>query len=380
MKITKGGITQAKGFKANGIWCGIKRSKKEDLSLVVSDHVANTACVFTKNSIVAAPLTVCKKHLKNNKAQAVIVNSGNANCFTGKSGYRHAEKMTELTAASLNIKVSDVLVTSTGIIGKPLPIEHVESGMRNLVDGLSNKGGTQFAKGILTTDTTLKEKSVQIKIGSSVVNIGGCCKGSGMIAPNMATMLGFITTDAAISPKLLKIALKKATEESFNCITVDGCMSTNDMVVLMANGQAGNTPIMDKGNEFDLFCKTLTFVCCDLAKKIVLDGEGATKFVKIQVKGAKTHKQAKDIGLMIANSMLVKTAIYGSNPNWGRVAAAVGALGIKQISEDQLKIDFSSFKKKNVSITTTLNIGNASATVFTSDLSHEYIRINTEYT
>lgn len=380
MKITKGGITQAKGFKANGIWCGIKRSKKEDLSLVVSDTIANTACVFTKNSIVAAPLTVCKKHLKNNKAQAVIVNSGNANCFTGKKGYRHAEQMTEYTASALKIHTTDVLVTSTGIIGKPLPIEHVASGMPHLVSGLSYKGGTQFAKGILTTDTTLKEKAVQIKIGSATVTIGGCCKGSGMIAPNMATMLGFITTDAVITPQLLKIALKKATEESFNCITVDGCMSTNDMVVLMANGQAENTPITQQGKEFEMFSEALTFVCRDLAKKIVLDGEGATKFVKIQVNGARNHKQAKDIGLMIANSMLVKTAIYGSNPNWGRVAAAVGALGIKQISEDQLKIDFSSFKKKNVSITTRLNIGKASATVFTSDLSHEYIRINTEYT
>lgn len=274
----------------------------------------------------------------------------------------------------------DVPVTSTGIIGKPLPIEHVASGMNKLVNGLTYQGGTKFAKGILTTDTVLKEKSVQITLGSTVINIGGCCKGSGMIAPNMATMLGFITTDAVISPKLLKAALQKATEESFNCITVDGCMSTNDMVVLMANGLAGNDPILEASKEFDLFYEALVFVCRDLAKKIVLDGEGATKFVQIQVNGAKNHKQAKDIGLMIANSMLVKTAIYGSNPNWGREAAAVGALGIKEITEERLKIDFSSFKKKNVSITTTLDIGKASATVFTSDLSHEYIRINTEYT
>ncbi|MCA9392790.1 MAG: bifunctional glutamate N-acetyltransferase/amino-acid acetyltransferase ArgJ [Candidatus Omnitrophica bacterium] len=379
MKVISGGITKPQGFRAHGMWSGIKRSQKKDLSLVVSEVPATTASVYTQNSVVAAPITVCRRHGRNGRARAIIVNSGNANCFTGKQGYADAVRMAETCATALGIKATDVLVASTGIIGKPLPIDKITAALPELTAALSPAGGKAFAQGILTTDLVIKERTVRLTVGGKPVIIGGCAKGSGMIAPNMATMLGFITTDAAITGKMLKQALKEANEDSFNCISVDGCMSTNDMVTVLANGMAGN-PVIDKpGKDYDAFRDALKDVCLDLAKKIVLDGEGATKFVTIHVKGTKTAKQAREIGLMVANSMLVKTAIYGSNPNWGRVAAAVGALGIKGIAEDSLNISFSSFKKKDVSITTTLQLGRAEATVYTSDLTHEYIRINTEY-
>lgn len=379
MKRIAGGITKALGFQAHGLWCGIKRSKKKDLVLLVSDVDATAASVYTQSSVVAAPITYCRKNDRNGRARAIIVNSGNANCFTGKKGYADAVTMAERTAKALDIHPRDVIVASTGIIGKPLSIKKITQAIPQLVAGLSSKGTKAFAHGILTTDLAIKERAVRTTLSGKSVTVGGCAKGSGMIAPNMATMLGFITTDAAISSKMLKKALKEATEESFNCISVDGCMSTTDMVTVLANGMAANKVIDKPGKDYDAFCLALKDVCLDLAKKIVLDGEGATKFVTINVNGAKSNSQGRDIGLMIANSVLVKTAIYGSNPNWGRVAAAVGALGIKGITEESLDIKFSSFKKKAVSITITLKLGSSSATIFTSDLSHEYIRINTEY-
>lgn len=373
------GITQAKGFTANGIWCGLKRSGNEDLSLIYSEVPAVAACVYTKNSVVAAPLIVCKKHLRNNTAQAIVINSGNANCFTGDQGYDDAKQMTIQTAKKLGVTPGHVLVASTGIIGQPLRMDKISEGIEPLVDGLDKSGFRKCARGILTTDTVIKQKAVEFKIGSKTVTVGGCAKGSGMIAPNMATMLGFITTDVAITPKMLKLALKKATEESFNCITVDGCMSTNDMVAVLANGQADNDPIESEGESFDRFYFSLREVCVDISRKIVLDGEGASKFVEINVLGARTYKQAKEVGLVVANSMLVKTAVAGSNPNWGRVAAAVGSLGIKYITERNLDISFSSFDKEEIQINIKLNAGQAKATVYTSDLSYEYVRINMEY-
>ena len=230
----------------------------------------------------------------------------------------------------------------------------------------------------MTTDLQLKQIAVEVMVGGKKVTIGACGKGSGMVEPNMATMLGFITTDAAVSAKMLKLALTNATDLSFNAITVDGCQSTNDMVTLMANGSAKNKTITKSGKDFDAFCKALNHVCIDLAKKIVLDGEGATKFIEIHVSGAKNFVQAKTIAMKVANSNLVKTAAFGSNPNWGRVAAAVGSLGLK-ITEDDLKIKFSSFKEKNIAINVGLNLGDSKATVWTSDLSYEYVKINGEY-
>lgn len=378
MNVLKGGITSPQGYQANGLFCGIKRSGKLDLGLVYSKVPAVTVGVFTKNSIKAAPLLVTMRKIKKGVARAVIVNSGNANCYTGAFGLNYAEGSTDSVAKELGIPAGHVLVTSTGIIGKQLPYNKIVDAVPALVKGLNVSGGHKFAQAIMTTDLMLKEIAVAVTIGGKKVTIGACAKGSGMIEPNMATMLGFITTDAAISAKMLKFALKSSTDKSFNAITVDGCQSTNDMVTLMANGLAGNKTITKPGKDFDAFCLALDCVCIDLSKKIVLDGEGATKFIEIHVDGAKDFKQAKMIALKVANSNLVKTAAFGSNPNWGRVAAAVGSLGLK-IAEEDLKIDFSSFKEKNISINVGLDLGKAKATVWTSDLSYDYVKINGEY-
>ena len=378
MKIISGSITSPAGYRANGMAAGIKKSGKPDLALIYSEIPAVCAGVFTKNSIKAAPLIVSIEHLRSDSAQAIIINSGNANCFTGDFGLLYAKQSTEIIAKLLGIKITDVLVTSTGIIGKTLPFNKIESAAPALVAGLSQKGSHKAANAILTTDLKTKEIAVQIMLSGKKVTIGGIAKGSGMIAPNMATMLAFLTTDAAISPKMLKTALTRANDKSFNCITVDGCMSTNDMVTLMANGLAGNRPIVKSGKDFEIFCEALDHVCLDLAKKIVIDGEGATKFIEISVNGAKSEKQAREAALAIANSVLFKTAAYGSNPNWGRVAAAVGSLELN-ITEEKLKIKFSPFSKKEIHINVDLNLGYAKATVYTCDLSLDYVRINGKY-
>jgi glutamate N-acetyltransferase/amino-acid N-acetyltransferase len=372
-------VTAPKGFLANGLSSGIKRSGKADLGLIVSELPAVTAGVFTRNSIVAAPLVVSMKHIKKGVTQAVLVNSGNANCYTGETGLQYAKGSTEIVAKLLGVSPRDVLVTSTGIIGKPLPYNKIVNALPRLIKGLGPKGGGKFARAIMTTDLKVKEIAVEFMIGHKKVTIGGCGKGSGMIEPNMATMLGFITTDAVISPQMLKIALKRATGRSFNSITVDGCMSTNDMVTLQANGLAGNKKIVAQGEDFKKFYQALEWVCIDLAKKIVRDGEGATKFLTIDVKGAANETQARKIAKAIANSALVKTAAFGSNPNWGRVGAAVGSLGYRQINECSMKIVFSPFDKKEIAITVELSLGRACATVYTCDFSHEYVRINGEY-
>ncbi|MFA5259780.1 MAG: bifunctional glutamate N-acetyltransferase/amino-acid acetyltransferase ArgJ [Candidatus Omnitrophota bacterium] len=379
MKILKGGVTRPQGFKANGLNCGIKRSGKPDLTLIASETPCTAAGIYTRNSIIAAPLTVTKNHLRNSKAQAIIINSGNANCFTGHFGYVFAQQMAEFAAKKLGLLNTDVLVASTGIIGKPLPIKRILPAIPVLVDGLSMKNGTLAARGILTTDTFTKEIAVSVPIGGKTVTLGACAKGSGMIEPNMATMLAFITTDAAIKPQGLKSALKNAADISFNSITVDGCMSTNDMCLILANGLAGNRPISAGGQDYQIFSKALNHVCLELAKMIVKDGEGATKFIEITVNGARNDQMAKTAAMKIANSNLVKTAAFGSNPNWGRVAAAVGSLSIP-VTEQNLKIKFSSFKKKDIRISVDLQLGKHSATVYTSDLSYEYVRINGDYT
>jgi glutamate N-acetyltransferase / amino-acid N-acetyltransferase len=380
MKIIKGGITAPKGFLANGISSGIKRSGKSDLGIIVSEFPAVTVGVFTKSSIKAAPLVVSMKHIKKGLGRAVLVNSGNANCYNGKIGLKHAQDSTVLVAKLLGVNPTDILVTSTGIIGKPLPYKKIVDAVPSLIKGVSPKGGGKFARAIMTTDMIVKEIAVEVILGGKKVNIGGCGKGSGMIDPNMATMLGFVTTDAAISLKMLKMALKRATDRSFNSITVDGCMSTNDMVTLQANGLAGNKRIVKEDGDFKKFYQALEFVCIDLAKKIVRDGEGATKFITINVKGAANEIQARKIAKAIANSALVKTAAFGSNPNWGRVGAAVGSLGYDQINEHNMKIIFSPFNKKEITIIVELSLGRASATVYTCDFSYEYVRINGEYT
>ncbi len=379
MKIIKGGVTAPKGFLANGVASGIKRSGKLDLGLIVSTVPAVTAGVFTVNSIKAAPLLVTMKHIRSGKSRAVLVNSGNANCYTGAYGLKYAQESTDRIAQLAGVKVQEVLVTSTGIIGKQLPFEKIVDAAPSLVKGLTDKGGAAFARSIMTTDLAPKEIAVQVKVGGKLVTIGACAKGSGMIEPNMATMLGFITTDASISHRMLTLALKRACDHSFNSITVDGCMSTNDMVTIQASALAGNKTITKEDADFNNFYAALELICIDLAKKIVLDGEGATKFITIHVKGAASFDQAKKIAKAVANSPLVKTAAFGSNPNWGRVGAAVGSLGIKAINEDTMKISFSPFDKKDISIAVALQLGKASATVYTCDFSYDYVKINGAY-
>ncbi len=380
MKIYKAGVTKPKGFKANGLSCGIKRSGRPDLSLIMSEVPCLAAGVYTRNSVKAAPLVVSARHLKKGQARVIICNSGNANCFTGDDGLVAAEATAQAVAQVLGIKTAEVVVASTGIIGKPLPVDKIVRKIPEIIAGAraGRESGRRAAQGIMTTDTILKELAVQAQIGGAVVTVGGCAKGSGMIEPNMATMLAFVTTDAAITGPMLRLALRTVTERTFNSITVDGCMSTNDMVVVLANGQAGNAVIRDTGADFDRFCCALEIVCLDLAKKIVLDGEGASKFIQIDVLGAPTEKTARQVAKAIANSNLVKTAAYGPNPNWGRIAAAAGSLGLR-ISEKNLKIRVKTMKS-HIHITADLQLGDAAATVFTCDLTEEYIRINGKYT
>jgi glutamate N-acetyltransferase/amino-acid N-acetyltransferase len=382
MKVIKGGVTAATDFIANGLWCGIKKSGKPDLALIYSKVPAAAAALFTKNSVKAAPLIVSQKNIKSGQTQAVIVNSGNANCFTGEFGLIYAEQTTKVVSYFLGISKKDVIVSSTGIIGKPLPYIRIANAVPKLVKGLSDNKGSLAAKAIMTTDTYPKEIAVEIELGGKAVKIGGCAKGSGMIAPDMATMLAFVTTDASIEPSVLKTAIKQASDRSFHSITVDGCMSTNDMVVVMANGQAKNRKIVKaSGKDYDLFCEALTHVCLDLAKKIVKDGEGATKMIEIKVCGAQDEKQARKMALSIANSNLVKTANYTDKPNWGRVAAAIGSLGIKGITEQTMRIEFHCKNKDTeVYINVNLALGDKEAVAYTSNLTAEYVKINGEYT
>ncbi|MDD5281552.1 MAG: bifunctional glutamate N-acetyltransferase/amino-acid acetyltransferase ArgJ [Candidatus Omnitrophica bacterium] len=366
------------GFKANGVACGLKRSAKPDLALLYSDPAALACAKFTTNSIIAAPLIVSKKHLKSaGKIQAVLVNSGNANCFTGKAGINDAEASCSYLAAELKIAKSSILVNSTGIIGKRLDIAKIKQGIPKLVSGLSLFGIQRAEKAIMTTDTFPKEVSVSLKIGGKIVRLCGIAKGAGMIAPDMATMLCFIMTDARITKQALNKSLSAAVDKSFNCISVDGCMSTNDTVLVLANGTAGNN-IISKGKGLQDFSEALGLVCLDLARMIVRDAEGATKFIQIDVCQADNFHEAKKIALNIANSALFKSAVFGENPNFGRVVAAVGASGFK-IKESQLKIKLGSLKEKQVKLTVSLSRGKASATVYTSDLTPGYIKINAQY-
>ena len=366
------------GFKANGVACGLKKSGKLDLALLYSEFPAIASAKFTTSSIIAAPLIVCKKHLKSAKSfQAILVNSGNANCFTGKTGLQDAEATVGYAARELNIAKGSVLVNSTGVIGKKLDIAKIKQGIGGLVAGLSSVGIHKATQAVMTTDTFTKEISVSLKIGVKTVHICGIAKGAGMIAPDMATMLCFIMTDAAINKQVLDRALGVAVDKSFNCISVDGCMSTNDTVLVLANGAAGNKTISG-GLDLQNFSKALESICLDLAKLVVLDAEGATKFIQIDVCQAKNFPEAKKIALNIANSVLFKTAVFGENPNFGRVAAAVGASGLK-IKEEQLKIKLGSLKNKKVELQVSLSRGKAKARVFTSDLTPEYIKINAAY-
>jgi len=393
-----GGITIPKGFLAGGIYCGIRKTKK-DIALIYSEKPAFAACVFTKNKVIAAPLIVDQLQLQKSKfISAIVVNSGNANACTGEKGIQDAWTMVNVTAETLRIPSEQVLVASTGVIGQYLPMEKITAGIKELSKKLSKEGGADAAEAIMTTDLIKKEIAVKVNLNSGVATIGGIAKGSGMIAPNMATMLAFITTDACINVAALEKALKMATDRSFNCITVDGDTSTNDMVAVLANGLAGNNEIIEGTKDFEIFYNALEFVMIALAKLIVRDGEGATKFIEIFVTGAKSELEAKQAARAVANSNLVKTAIHGADANWGRVIAAVGYSGIEfdpakvcisfndvpvlkqnyQIVIDEEKAK-QALLEKDISILIELNQGSAQAKFWTCDLSKEYVSINASY-
>ena len=393
MKKIKGGITAPKGFFQSGIHCGIKK-KKLDLALILSQGYVKAAGVFTTNDFKAAPVLICKDYLKVSEHKCVVINSGNANCLTGKQGMQDAVLTTKLLGSLIGSKKEEVLIASTGIIGKKMPMTKVKSGLSKLVKGLHRSDSHKAATAIMTTDSFLKELSYSFKVGDKEVKIGAIAKGAGMIEPNMATMLSVITTDASISKVLLQKALKEAVDYSFNRVTVDGDMSTNDTVLIMANGLSG---VNITGKVlYNKFLDSLKKICLELAKMIIKDGEGATKFIQINVDNAKTKKQAQQIALKIANSNLFKTMCYGNDPNFGRIAAACGAAGYNIDSKkvdiyinkvlavrggialkDRLKSNL--LKPKEIYIKINLNAGKRSAEIFTSDLSAKYLKINAAY-
>ncbi|RKY30625.1 MAG: ornithine acetyltransferase [Candidatus Omnitrophota bacterium] len=376
MKLYKKAILP-KGFLASGIACGIKR-KKLDLGLIFSQKKSMAKCMFTVNKIQAAPIIVNKKHLKASREfQAIIVNSGNANCFNGQAGIKDAKETALSLAKLLKLRQRNILLASTGIIGKRIPLNKIKAGLPELIQRLSRAGINTLKKAIMTTDTFPKEATAVFNIGNKKINICGIAKGAGMIAPDLATMLVFIFSDVKISQMALNKALKQAVENSFNCISVDGCMSTNDSVMMLANAAAGNA-IVDTNKNYALFAKSLHAVCLELARLIIKDAEGATKFLRIKIKGAQNFNQAKRAALGIANSNLFKTAMYGESHNFGRIVAALGSSGIA-VSEKDIKIKVGALNKKEINIEVEVNKGNSSCTVYTSDLTPEYIKINAEY-
>ena len=378
MKIYKKAILP-NGFKANGLSCGIKKSGKLDLALFVSQVSAKAACRFTTNKILAAPVLVDKMHLKKTgQFRAIIANSGNANCFTGSQGLKDAKCTATVLSKALGVKEQAVLVASTGIIAKSLPVGKINQSVPELISGLSVQGIDKAKKAIMTTDRFVKEITVKLNISGKAITICGIAKGAGMIAPDMATLLVFIFTDANITQAALDKSLGMAVDNSFNCITVDGCMSTNDSVILLANAASSNA-IINKGANFNLFAKGINLVCLELAKLVIRDAEGATKFIEIRVKGAKTSKDARKVALSIANSNLFKTAAFASSQNiLGRTAASAGASGVP-FDQGDLRIKLSPLHKSDILIQVSMGKGKASAVVYTSDLSYEYVKINAEY-
>lgn len=410
MKILEEGtVTSPQGFTAGAAACGIKNDDvKLDISLVVSEGNCTAAGVFTKSQVVAAPVTVDKETLKVNSAlmRAVMTNSGNANACTGELGLKNARQMQKATAEALGCAPEQVLVMSTGVIGVQLPMEKVSAGIAEAGSGLDVGNGTAAAKGIMTTDTFHKQIAVEVALSGGTVTIGGMAKGSGMIHPNMATMLGVVTTDASVDADVLQGMLGSAVDESFNRISVDGDTSTNDTVLLLANGASGvhiDRAEWEEGSDIALFSEALTYVCTELAKLIVRDGEGATKFIELKVSGARNKADAHQIGNTVATSPLVKTAFAGSDANWGRIFAAAGRAGVKfdqyqtalHVSKDGenwltlleagTPTDYEEadaaaiFAETDIYVWLVLEEGYAEATLWTCDLSHGYVTINADY-
>lgn len=387
------------GVLAAGMAAGIKKGEALDLALIVSEREATVAGVFTTNKVVAPPLIWDRQRLRRGKGRAIIVNSGNANACTGRRGYDDAVTMAALTASALGVPREDVYVGSTGVIGKPLPMEKIEAAIPLLAARLHRHGGEDAARAIMTTDTTVKTAAVSDSIGGRTVTVGGIAKGSGMIHPNMATMLAYLATDAQVPRTVLQRGLRQATERSFNRIPVDGDTSTNDMVLCMANGMAGNRPFKPGSADARRFQSLLDHVCLDLAKKVAWDGEGATKFVELRVKGARTQADALRAAITIATSSLVKTAWFGEDANWGRTMAALGRSGAR-IAEDRIAIMVGPvqivrrgmglgpdaeeqanavMKSREFTVAIDLGMGHANATVWTTDLTPDYIKINASY-
>ena len=402
MELIKGGVCAAKGFTANGVHCGIRHNrKKRDLALIFSEVPATAAAVYTTNLVKGAPLLVTKAHIANGVAQAAICNSGNANTCNA-NGVEIAEKMSALVAEKLNIKAEDVVVASTGVIGQPLNITPIENGMDALADGLSVDGGTNAAEAIMTTDLAVKEVAVEFTVGGKVCRMGGIAKGSGMIHPNMATMLVFITTDAKISSEMLNKALKSDIQETFNMISIDGDTSTNDMVTVLANGMAGNEEIIEDNEDFKEFMKALNSVNVALCRMIAGDGEGASKLLECSVTGAKTLKDAKTVAKSVICSSLLKAAMFGADANWGRVLCAIGYSGA-DVDVNKIDVAFKSIKgiipvckngsgvefseekakeillEKEIIILVDLNDGEYSSKAWGCDLTYDYVKINGDY-
>ena len=402
MKLVSGGVCAAKGFKASGMHCGIRKNKgKNDLSMIVSSVPASAAAVYTTNLVKGAPLLVTKEHLQNGIAQAIICNSGNANTCNA-NGVEIATEMAELTAEALHIQRSDVVVASTGVIGQPLEIAPIAAGIPSLASSLSTDGSAQAALGIMTTDTVMKEVAVEFTLGDQACHLGGIAKGSGMIHPNMATMLVFLTSDVAIAPAMLQKALSGDISKTFNMISIDGDTSTNDMVVLLANGLSGNKEITEEKEDFAVFMKALNTVNIALCRTIAGDGEGATKLLECKVSHAPSEATAKTVAKSVICSSLLKAAMFGADANWGRVLCAIGYSGAS-VDVSKIGVSFSSAKgnievckngaglpfseekakeillEKEIEIRVDLCDGNESATAWGCDLTYDYVRINGDY-
>lgn len=401
-KFIEGGVTAPSGFTASGIHCGIRKNKsKRDLALIYSDKVCSSAGVYTTNLVKGAPILVTQKNLSDGKAQAVICNSGNANTCNS-DGIAKAEKMCEIAAKALNIKAEDIIVASTGVIGQILPIEPIENSIDELASLLSKDGGTDAAEAIMTTDTIKKESAVEFIIDGKVARMGAIAKGSGMIHPNMATMLSFITTDVAISPEMIKEALTDAVAVSYNMVSVDGDTSTNDTLTIMASGTAGNKEITEKNDDYNVFLESLIAICKKMAKLLAGDGEGATKLLISKVSNAKTDKDAKGVAKSVICSSLLKAAMFGADANWGRVLCAIGYSGcnvdinkvdvsfssengIVEVCKNGAGINFSEeiakevLTAKEINININLNDGKSYAEAYGCDLTYEYVKINGDY-
>lgn len=392
------GVTFAKGFTAAGVKAGIKKSGNLDVAVIYTKTQAVVAGTFTQNKVAAAPVYVSKEVVATGTAHAIVANAGCANACTGQQGLDDAHKMAQIAADELGVNADDVIVGSTGVIGVNLPMDKLGAGIKDAVANLSADGSDNAGRAIITTDTHSKSVTCEFELSGKTVRMGAIAKGSGMIRPNMATMLCYITTDIAIDQALLQKAVSGCVEKSFNMISVDGDMSTNDMVIVLANGEANNAKITEENADYQIFFDKLMMLCTELAKQIAADGEGASKFLTINVKGAKSFADAKTVGMAIANSPLVKTAFFGEDPNWGRVICAVGYSGADMVPEKTV-VKFGGItifangtgatydekalahvmKQKDIVIDIELNMGQEDATVWSCDLSYEYVKINGEY-